>query len=78
MLQDVQRAIQLVRENAEDYGINVNKVGVIGYSAGGHLVTMAGAFWESHDELKKIRILSAVSFMNGFINIAIFLKFSIK
>ena len=35
MLQDVQRAIQLVRENAEVYGIDKNKVGLIGYSAGG-------------------------------------------
>lgn len=67
MLQDVQRAIQLVRENAEDYGINVNKVGVIGYSAGGHLVTMAGAFWESHDELKKIGVNHSVSLRPDFV-----------
>ena len=67
MLQDVQRAIQLVRENAEDYGINVNKVGVIGYSAGGHLVTMAGAFWESHDELKKIGVNHSVSLCPDFV-----------
>lgn len=61
MLQDLQRAIQLVRESAEQYGIDVNKVGVIGYSAGGHLVTMAGAFAESHDELEKIGVHHEVS-----------------
>ena len=54
MLQDIQRAIQLVRENAEEFGSDVNKLGVIGYSAGGHLVTMACAFWQTHDELEKI------------------------
>ena len=67
MLQDLQRALQLVRENASEYGIDVNKVGVIGYSAGGHLVTMAGAFWESHDELEKLGIKHQVSLRPDFV-----------
>lgn len=66
MLQDIQRAIQIVRENASEYGIDVNKVGVIGYSAGGHLVTMAGAFFETHDELKKLGINHTVSLRPDF------------
>lgn len=66
MLQDIQRAIQIVRENAEKFGIDVNKVGVIGYSAGGHLVTMAGAFYETHDELKKLGIEHKVSLRPDF------------
>jgi acetyl esterase/lipase len=36
-LQDVQQAIKLVRENAVKWGIDVHKVGIIGFSAGGHL-----------------------------------------
>ena len=56
MLQDIQRAIQLVRENAEEYDIDPSKVGVIGFSAGGHLVTMAGEFFESHNEIEKLDI----------------------
>lgn len=67
MLQDLQRAIQLVRENADEYGIDVNKVGTIGYSAGGHLVTMGGAFWESHDELKNLGIEHEVSLKPDFV-----------
>ena len=67
MLQDLQRAIQLVRENADKYGIDENKVGIIGYSAGGHLVTMGGAFWESHDELKKLGIDHEVSIKPDFV-----------
>lgn len=38
-LQDAQRAIQIVRERASQWGINPGKVGVIGFSAGGHLAS---------------------------------------
>lgn len=66
MLQDIQRAIQIVRENAEFYSIDENKVGVIGFSAGGHLAAMAGAFFESHDELKNLGIEHKVSLRPDF------------
>jgi acetyl esterase/lipase len=36
-LQDAQQAIKLVRENAAKWGIEVNKIGIVGFSAGGHL-----------------------------------------
>ena len=38
-LQDALRAIQLVRQNAAAWGIDPNKVGIIGFSAGGHLAS---------------------------------------
>ncbi len=38
-LQDAQRAIQLVREHADEWGIAKNKVGIAGSSAGGHLAS---------------------------------------
>jgi acetyl esterase/lipase len=41
MLQDVQRAIRYVRENAERWGLDPNRVGVMGSSAGGHLASTA-------------------------------------
>jgi len=66
MLQDIQRAIQIVRENAEEYDIDSGKIGVIGYSAGGHLVTMAGEFAETHNELEKIGIKTDVSLRPDF------------
>lgn len=66
MLQDIQRAIQIVRENAEEWNIDVNKVGVIGFSAGGHLVTMAGEFFETHNELEKLGIPCNVSLRPDF------------
>jgi acetyl esterase/lipase len=47
-LQDAQQAIKLVRENASKWGIDVNKVGVVGFSAGGHLAsTVATHFQEA-------------------------------
>jgi acetyl esterase/lipase len=36
-LQDAQRAISLVRHRAGEWGINPRRIGVIGFSAGGHL-----------------------------------------
>ena len=37
-LQDAQRAIGLVRSQAKQWNIDPNKIGVMGFSAGGHLV----------------------------------------
>ncbi len=37
-LQDAQRAMGLVRSKAKQWNINPNKIGVMGFSAGGHLV----------------------------------------
>lgn len=34
---DLRQALKLIRKNAEQYGIDVNQVGVLGFSAGGHL-----------------------------------------
>jgi acetyl esterase/lipase len=36
-LQDAQQAMLLARTNAENWGIDKNKIGVMGFSAGGHL-----------------------------------------
>lgn len=40
-LQDAQMAIKLVRMNAKAYNIDANKIGFVGFSAGGHLATTA-------------------------------------
>jgi acetyl esterase/lipase len=36
-LQDAQRAMSLVRSRAKEWGINPDRIGVVGFSAGGHL-----------------------------------------
>ncbi|MEJ7589841.1 MAG: alpha/beta hydrolase [Ferruginibacter sp.] len=40
-LQDAQQAIRLVRTNAAQWGIKTNQVGIMGFSAGGHLAATA-------------------------------------
>jgi acetyl esterase/lipase len=40
-LQDAQRAIRIVRTRAGEWGIATNKIGVVGFSAGGHLAVAA-------------------------------------
>ncbi len=47
-LQDAQRAIKIVRDNAEKWGINADKVGIIGFSAGGHLASTAGTHFNKN------------------------------
>lgn len=41
-LQDAQQAIKTVRERAAEWGVDSTKIGMIGFSAGGHLAAMAG------------------------------------
>lgn len=41
-LQDAQRAIQLVRLKAGEWGIDPERIGIMGFSAGGHLASTAG------------------------------------
>ena len=38
-LQDAERAIQIVRQRASEWGVKPSKVGIIGFSAGGHLAS---------------------------------------
>jgi len=41
-LMDAQQAIKLVRTRASEWGIDPRRIGVIGYSAGGHLASTLG------------------------------------
>ena len=45
-LQDAQRAMGLVREHATEWGIDPNRIGVLGFSAGGHLVAAISTHFE--------------------------------
>jgi len=40
-LSDAQQAIRHVRSHAADYGVNASKIGICGFSAGGHLAATA-------------------------------------
>ncbi len=47
-LQDAQRAIQLVRMRAKEWNVDPNKVGIMGFSAGGHLASTAATHFEQN------------------------------
>lgn len=45
-LLDAQRAVSLVRSRAAEWGINPNRIGMVGFSAGGHLVIATATSFE--------------------------------
>lgn len=45
-LQDAQQAIKLVREHAAEWHLNPHQIGIMGFSAGGHLASTAGTHFE--------------------------------
>jgi acetyl esterase/lipase len=46
-LQDVQRAIGLVRSRAQEWHLDPSRIGVLGFSAGGHLAAAASTNYET-------------------------------
>lgn len=58
-LQDAQRAMSLVRSKADEWDIDAKKIGMLGFSAGGHLTaktstTFGKRSYESLDEVDKV------------------------
>lgn len=58
-LQDAQRAVSLVRSKAREWGIDPERIGMVGFSAGGHLaIATATSFekrtYEPMDDIDKI------------------------
>ncbi|MEN8118180.1 MAG: alpha/beta hydrolase [Bacteroidota bacterium] len=56
---DARRAIRIVRMNAEEWGINPDKIGIAGSSAGGHLASTVGTVFdtgnkESEDHVEQV------------------------
>lgn len=45
-LQDAQQAIRLVRSQALNWGVDPHKVGIMGFSAGGHLAATTSTHWQ--------------------------------
>ena len=46
-LLDAQRAIRLMRYHAEEWNIQADKIGIMGFSAGGHLASTAGTHFDA-------------------------------
>lgn len=50
-LQDAQQAIRMVRNNAVKWGLNPQKIGIMGFSAGGHLASTAATHFTTKADL---------------------------
>ena len=48
-LLDAQRAIRTVRARAHEWHVNPQRIGIIGFSAGGHLASTAGTHFDNGD-----------------------------
>ncbi len=66
MIQDLQRAIQLVREQAKVWHVDTARVGVIGFSAGGHLAGTA-AWYADRNFMAPLGIVPEVSLRPSFV-----------
>jgi acetyl esterase/lipase/lysophospholipase L1-like esterase len=64
-LQDVLRAVRIVRSRAAEFGIRSDRIGVMGGSAGGHLSACAATMWDS-PEGKTSHALDEVSARPNF------------
>jgi acetyl esterase/lipase len=58
-LQDAQRAIRTVRSRAREWNIDPNRIGILGFSAGGHLASTAGTHFDkgnadANDTVEKV------------------------
>ncbi len=61
-LQDAQRAMRLVRHHADEWNIDKHRIGVMGFSAGGHLASTLGTHFDDETKLANkdsIDLLSA-------------------
>ena len=63
---DIQRAIQYIREHAQEFGINPECLGAMGFSAGGHLV-MSAAAYAATDFLAPLGITHTISLRPDFV-----------
>ena len=66
MIEDLQRSIQWVKLHADEYNIDTSKIGVMGFSAGGHLAVMGGAF-QNENFLAPRNINTTVSLKPNFV-----------
>lgn len=58
-LQDAQQAIRYIRAHAGEWNIDVNRVGVMGFSAGGHLAASLATMYDKSTYSNKLSSLSA-------------------
>jgi acetyl esterase/lipase len=61
-LQDAQEAVRYVRENAEKWNIDPKKIGVLGFSAGGHLASTIATHYDDKVYESKFKVSARPDF----------------
>lgn len=56
-LKDAQTALNIIHRRAKEWNINKNKIGIMGFSAGGHLASTVGTHFKSKTERPAFMIL---------------------
>lgn len=56
LLIEASLAMKYIKDNADEFGINKDRVFVTGFSAGGHLCTALGTMWHREDVYKAIGV----------------------
>jgi len=51
-LQDAQRALRMVRKHAEEWNVRKDQIGIMGFSAGGHLASTLGTHFDQENNFK--------------------------
>ena len=64
-LLDASRAMKIIRENAEEWHIDKNNIGVMGFSAGGHLASTLGTHYDN-DENRQFDRIDSISSQPDF------------
>jgi acetyl esterase/lipase len=54
---DVRRAVSLLRARTAEFGIRQDRIGVLGFSAGGHLAACAGTLWDQESSRPDAMVL---------------------
>ena len=57
-LQDAQQALKMVRGRAKEYGIDAKRIGIWGFSAGGHLASTAATLFTSDEDRPDFAVLA--------------------
>lgn len=56
-LKDAQRALEIVHERAKSWNVDNSKIGIIGFSAGGHLASTVGTHFKTKTDRPSFMIL---------------------
>jgi acetyl esterase/lipase len=63
-LNDFDRAIEIIRDSADHWKIDVNKMGIIGFSAGGHIAAFKTVYNKHFTPAFSVLVYPVISFMD--------------